>query len=336
MSKETAFYPRLKALTDEWMDLFGYFAPLEVTDTEEEYRAVRETAGLMDFTMLRKVDLDGDGALDLVNSIVTRDVSKLTPGHIAYGALTDEDGMMVDDCTTMMRAPDHVRFCGANDRDYEIFSAAAEGSDIVVREFTDDMPHLCLQGPKSREMLQGMTDADLSAEAAARFYDLANARPAWRPLNDALNPFLFVCLHDVDELRHAIEHRMRLARGVGRDRAIVVTRLRRTQRRMQRRAVLGSIDDLAADQRVRQAASASPSGSAVTASPPPVAPMSAISTSGAKTSSQPGNMPPANMRTISDTACAAANSGSTCSACDGTENHSSRRWIVMAKKLSKV
>jgi aminomethyltransferase len=165
VSKETAFYPRLKALTDEWMDLFGYFAPLVVTDTDEEYRAVRETAGLMDFTMLRKVDLDGDGALDLVNSIVSRDVSKLTPGHIAYGALTDEDGMMVDDCTTMMRSPDNVRFCGANDRDYEIFSAAAEGSDIVVREFTDDMPHVCLQGPRSREMLQGLTDSDLSAEA---------------------------------------------------------------------------------------------------------------------------------------------------------------------------
>ena len=110
--------------------------------------------------MLRKVDLDGDGALDLVNSIVTRDVSQLTPGGIAYGALTDEDGMMVDDCTTMMRAPDNVRFCGANDRDYEIFSAAAEGSDIVDREVTDDTPHVCLHGPKSREILKGMTDAE--------------------------------------------------------------------------------------------------------------------------------------------------------------------------------
>ena len=50
MSKETAFYPRLKALTDEWMDLFGYWAPTVVTDTAEEYRAVREAAGLMDFT----------------------------------------------------------------------------------------------------------------------------------------------------------------------------------------------------------------------------------------------------------------------------------------------
>ncbi len=165
MSKETAFYPRLKALTDEWMDLFGYWAPTEVTDTQAEYGAVRETAGLMDFTMLRKVDLDGKGALDLVNSIVTRDVSKLTPGRIAYGALTDERGKMVDDCTTMMRSADRVRFCGANDRDYEIFSAAAEGRGITVRELTDDMPHVCLQGPRSREILQGLTDADLSGEA---------------------------------------------------------------------------------------------------------------------------------------------------------------------------
>jgi aminomethyltransferase len=169
VSKETAFYPRLKALTDEWMDLFGYWAPTEVTDTQEEYRAVRETAGLMDFTMLRKVDLDGDGALDLVNSIVTRDVSTLTPGRIAYGALTDENGKMVDDCTTMMRAADRVRFCGANDRDYEIFSAAAEGTGIAVSELTDDMPHLCLQGPRSREILQGLTDADLS-NAAFPYY----------------------------------------------------------------------------------------------------------------------------------------------------------------------
>ena len=79
MSKETAFYPRLKAMTDEWMDLFGYWAPTEVTDTQEEYRAVRETAGLMDFTMLRKVDLDGDGALDLVAAGSTLEVYLNTP-----------------------------------------------------------------------------------------------------------------------------------------------------------------------------------------------------------------------------------------------------------------
>jgi len=164
LSKETAFYPRLQALTDEWMDLFGYHAPTVVTDTLEEYRAVRETAGLMDFTMLRKVDLEGEGVQDFVNSVVTRDVSKLMPGRIAYGALTDDDGKMVDDCTTMLRAPDRIRFCGANDRDYEIFSEKAPGS-ITVREFTDAMPHVCVQGPKSREILQTIANQDLSNEA---------------------------------------------------------------------------------------------------------------------------------------------------------------------------
>ncbi|HWX09181.1 MAG TPA: aminomethyltransferase family protein [Gaiellaceae bacterium] len=162
MSKETAFHPRLSALTDDWMDLFGYFAPSVVTDVEGEYRAVRETAGLMDFTMLRKVDLDGPGALELVNGIVGRDVSKLRQGQIAYGPLVDEDGKMVDDCTVMNRAPDRVRFCGANDRDFEIFSAAAAGTGIEVRELTDALPHLCLQGPKSREMLQPLANQDLS------------------------------------------------------------------------------------------------------------------------------------------------------------------------------
>ena len=169
MSKETAFHPRLAALTDEWMDLFGYWAPSVVTDTASEYRAVRETAGLMDFTMLRKVDLDGPGALELVNRIVGRDVSKLGQGHIAYGPLVDEDGKMVDDCTVMNRAPDRVRFCGANDRDFELFSAGAEGTGIEVREFTDAMPHLCLQGPSSRALLQPLANQDLS-NAAFPYY----------------------------------------------------------------------------------------------------------------------------------------------------------------------
>jgi aminomethyltransferase len=169
MTKETAFYPRLKAMTGEWMDLFGYWAPTVVTDTQEEYRSVRETAGLMDFTMLRKVDIEGRGTLELVNSVVTRDISKLTPGRIAYGALADENGKMVDDCTVMLRSPDRIRFCGANDRDYGIFRAKAEGRGITVREFTDDMPHLCLQGPKSRELLEPLTNQDLS-NAAFPYY----------------------------------------------------------------------------------------------------------------------------------------------------------------------
>ena len=164
MSMETAFYPRLRAMTDEWMDLFGYHAPSVVSDTLEEYRACREAAALMDFTMLRKVDIDGPGAQEFVNGVVTRDVSKLGVGQIGYGALCDEHGKMIDDCTVMVRSADRIRFCGANDRDFHLFrELAPEG--ITVTECTDAMPHLCLQGPQSRTMLQQLANRDLSNEA---------------------------------------------------------------------------------------------------------------------------------------------------------------------------
>jgi aminomethyltransferase len=168
VSKETAFHPRLAALTDEWMDLFGYLAPVVVTDTLEEYRACRESAALMDFSMLRKVDLDGPGARAFVNEMVTRDVSALAVGQIGYGALVDGDGKMIDDCTVMVRSPDAIRFCGANDRDAVLFADHAPDR-ITVTECTDALPHLCLQGPRSRALLQSLTDADLS-NAAFPYY----------------------------------------------------------------------------------------------------------------------------------------------------------------------
>src|SRR6478672_2832969 len=164
-SRETAFHSRLAALTDQWMDLFGYLAPAVVTTTADEYRACRETAALMDFSMLRKVDIEGPAAVELMNSIVTRDLSRVAQGRIAYGALTDEHGKMIDDCTCMIRSPDAVRFCGANDRDYELFSARAAGSGIAVSEMTEALPHLCLQGPESRRILERLTDADVSGAA---------------------------------------------------------------------------------------------------------------------------------------------------------------------------
>lgn len=169
MSKETAFHHRLAALTDQWMDLFGYAAPSVVTDSVEEYRAVRTTAGLMDFSMLRKVDVTGPGALELLNSLLTRDLAGVRPGHIAYGAFCNEHGFMIDDCTASVFSPDYVRFCGANDLDYQIFSARASSTSVVVREFTDEMPHLCLQGPLSRKMLQPLANRDIS-NAAFPYY----------------------------------------------------------------------------------------------------------------------------------------------------------------------
>lgn len=63
---------------------------------------------------------------------------------------------------------------------------------------------------------------------------------------------------------------------------------------------------------------------------------SAASMAGEASTVQPGNTPPPIIRVTTSISCESAKSGSTCSACDATGYHSSRRWMVIAKKPSVV
>ena len=142
MSKETAFYGKLAAMTDEWMDLWALTV---VSDTLAEYRACREAAASWTSRCCARSRSTARG-VELVNGIVTRDVSKLTPGQIAYGALCNADGKMIDDCTSMMRSADSVRFCGANDRDHELFAAAARAGESTCASTPTRRPTSACRG----------------------------------------------------------------------------------------------------------------------------------------------------------------------------------------------
>jgi aminomethyltransferase len=162
--KPTPFSPRFADQVSEWVDGFGYAAPLAVSTPEVEYKAVREAVGALDFSMLYKVDVEGTGALELVNSLVTRDLRSLPPRRIAYGAVVDEDGMMVDDVTSIVFSPEFVRVTGGTARLEELLRELG-GADIRVTQRREEIGHLCLQGPRSREVLAAVTEDDVSNEA---------------------------------------------------------------------------------------------------------------------------------------------------------------------------
>jgi glycine cleavage system aminomethyltransferase T len=119
----------------------------------------------MDFSMLKKVDLEGPGALALVDSLVTRDLSRVGPGRIVYSALMEDDGKMLDDCTILVSGPDRVRFCANYQAGVEMIRERAKGTGVQIRELTDGVQQLCVQGPASRAFLQKLTEGDLSGAA---------------------------------------------------------------------------------------------------------------------------------------------------------------------------
>ncbi len=158
LTEETTFHPRTSELTKSFVEYRGYWLP-HCFDNEgaiAEYWACREKAAVMDLSPLRKWEILGPDALDLVQWAVTRDARRLSVGQVVYTAVTNETGGMIDDATVFRLADDNFRFVGGDPYDgvWLKEQAAARGlSRVVVKPSTDQLHNLAVQGPESREIL---------------------------------------------------------------------------------------------------------------------------------------------------------------------------------------
>ena len=62
------------------------------TNPDIEHSAIREAAGLFDMSGLKKVRVTGTDAPEVVNHIITRDMSKIYEGKSAYGSILTTSG----------------------------------------------------------------------------------------------------------------------------------------------------------------------------------------------------------------------------------------------------
>jgi aminomethyltransferase len=136
-----------------WTETFG--------DHPRGYQAVRGGAAIWDVYPLVKWDVTGPDAGAGVQRIFTRDLSTMKPGQVRYGAFVDEDGMLIDDGTVYKLADDHY-WAFTNTELGEHWAEHTAGLDFRFDLRTHEMPLISLQGPKSREILQSLTDTDLS------------------------------------------------------------------------------------------------------------------------------------------------------------------------------
>ncbi len=102
MSVGTAFHPVTAPLNrkQQWREWSGYFASSSYADAHDiEYNAIREAAALIDVSPLFKYVVGGPDARRLVDRVITRDATKLTPGRVYYTPWCDEHGKVIDDGT---------------------------------------------------------------------------------------------------------------------------------------------------------------------------------------------------------------------------------------------
>jgi glycine cleavage system T protein (aminomethyltransferase) len=75
----------------------GWRMPIEYAGALSEHEAVRGRVGLFDLTHLGKVDVTGPGALEMLQRVVTNDLSKAAVGEARYNLVLNEGGGVIED-----------------------------------------------------------------------------------------------------------------------------------------------------------------------------------------------------------------------------------------------
>jgi aminomethyltransferase len=158
LTRETAFHARTSALTRNFTEYRGYWLATRFNGhgAVEEYFACRERAVVTDLSPLRKFEVLGPDAEELLQRTLTRNVRRLAVGQVVYSAMCNETGGMLDDGTLLRLGPDNFRWIGGDDYGgiWLREQAAKMNLRAWVKSSTDQMHNIAVQGPNSRDILR--------------------------------------------------------------------------------------------------------------------------------------------------------------------------------------
>jgi len=132
-----------------------------------ECRAIRERAGLLDMSSFAKYEVSGPGAADCLDRLCANRLPAV--GRVALTQMLSPRGGIESDLTITRLAPDRfyvvtAAATQARDLDWIERHLPADGS-VTVEDVTPAWGVLMLAGPRARDILGALTDADLSSAA---------------------------------------------------------------------------------------------------------------------------------------------------------------------------
>ncbi len=157
MTKNTGFHSRTSALTQRFTEYRGYWVATEYEGwgAKAEYLACRERVAMIDLSPLRKFEVNGPDAEELMQYAITRNVRRLAVGQIVYSAICQETGGMIDDGTLFRMGEQSFRWiCGDPYTGIWLKDVAEKkGYRVSIRNSTEQLHNVAVQGPNSRDLL---------------------------------------------------------------------------------------------------------------------------------------------------------------------------------------
>jgi len=148
-----------------------------------EHKAVREGVGLFDQSSFAKFRFEGRDAMRVLNRVCGNDID-VDPGRLVYTQWLNEQGGIEADLTVTRLGEDAFFVVTAAETEirdfYSLKNHIPADAHCVLTNVTSGMGVISIMGPKSRDLLQSLTPADMSNDAfpfaSSHEIDLAYAR----------------------------------------------------------------------------------------------------------------------------------------------------------------
>jgi glycine cleavage system T protein (aminomethyltransferase) len=170
--RRTALNALHRRLAAKMVNFGGWDMPVEYPSSGgliAEHKAVRGSVGVFDVSHMGDIRIRSGkkpgGALAAVQHIAMNDASKLAIGQAQYSAMLYPEGTFVDDVIVHRLGEDDyllVINAGTREKDINWVRENTRGFECVVEELSDAYTQLAIQGPQAVEVVQKLTDADLS------------------------------------------------------------------------------------------------------------------------------------------------------------------------------
>lgn len=162
--KNTALTQKHISLGAKMVPFAGFNMPVQYEGINIEHQTVRTGVGVFDVSHMGEFILKGDRALDFIQKVTSNDASKLVDGKVQYSCLPNTSGGIVDDLL-VYRIDEKTYMLVVNasniEKDWNWISQH-NTLGVEMKDISERTSLLAIQGPKSAEALQSLTDIDLA------------------------------------------------------------------------------------------------------------------------------------------------------------------------------
>lgn len=180
MLKRTPLFEAHQKLGGKLIEFGGWEMPVQYTSITDEHLAVRNAAGIFDISHMGEITVSGDAAAEFLNSVLTNDIRKLSPGEGQYTLMCNERGGVVDDLyayqlsgnvfllvVNASRTPDDVQWL---QKQWEAFPKKA---DVHMTDASHNYAAVAVQGPRVPDFIDDcITVPSTSGMRVAKVTDL--------------------------------------------------------------------------------------------------------------------------------------------------------------------